>query len=73
MEVKFTHLHNTASQYHKSFANVFFIFQLIILSLSSAFREIIADVFPLYTDISFHLLWHWSSSTSGNKMIIQLV
>ena len=54
------------------FLCMFFTFQLIDSSLSSAFKEIIRDIFPLLKLI-FSFVWDWTLSTSDNKMIIRLV
>ena len=53
-------------------------------SLSSAFTELIGDVFPIthtyiqkhthkVTHISFHLLWHWTTSSASEYISFFLV
>ena len=56
---------------------MFFTFRRIISNLSSAFREIIGDVFTppptnthTHTHFNFDLLWRWCSSTSEYVLFI---
>ena len=72
LKEKFTHLHITTSQYH-NFLRMLFTFQRINSSSSSAFKEIIGDIFPLHR----HILICYGSGfrpcdkqISNNKMII---